>query len=360
MILERLDILNVRNIESAHLELHPGANLLLGPNGAGKTAVLEAVHLLIRGRSFRTNRTDSLVRHGEERVEVGIGCDDPNRGDVRLSYVRERGRTELRRDGSLVRQASPVAALLPIQLLLPDLADLVFGAPALRRQWLDWGAFHVKHEHADALRDYQRTLQHRNTLLRQQAIGTLPVWSAQLADLGEQVAATRRTYFEALVCEIEECMRQLDPALTVSFGYDPGWPQTSLAEALAQNLERDLRTGMSSRGPHRADVRIRAVGDVEAPAAATLSRGQAKTVAIALRLGQARDLLRNGQNSLFLIDDLGAELDRVRNERFYVLLHEMGCQIIATSAHGNAGDVLPMAAASRMFHVEQGRFSTTD
>lgn len=359
MILERLDLHNVRNIDRAHLALHPRVNLLLGPNGAGKTAVLEAVHLLVRGRSFRTSSTDALVRYGEERLEVGIGCEDANRGGVRLSYVRERGRTELRQDGSLLRQATPVAALLPIQLLLPDLADLVFGGPALRRQWLDWGTFHVKHEHADVQRDYRRTLRHRNALLRQRQIGTLPAWTAQLAELGERIGAARRTYFEALMPQVGECLRQLDPALAVSFDYDLGWRQASLADALNEDLERDLRTGMTNRGPHRADVRIRVGGEVDAPAATALSRGQAKTVASALRLGQARDLLGAGQRSLFLIDDLGAELDQTHNERFYGLLHEMGCQIIATSTHGEgvaaraAGGLLP-TAAGRTFHVKQG------
>lgn len=365
MILERLDVHNVRNIERAHLALHPRVNLLLGPNGAGKTALLEAVHLLVRGRSFRTSRTDALVRYGEERLEVGIGCEDPHRGGIRLSCVRERGRTELRQDGNVLRQSTPVAALLPIQLLLPDLAELVFGGPALRRQWLDWGTFHVEHEHADVQRDYRRTLRHRNALLRQRLTGTLPAWTAQLAELGERIGAARRAYFEALVPQVVECLRQLDPSLAVSFDYDLGWRQASLADALDSDIDRDLRTGTTNRGPHRADIHIRVGGEADALAAATLSRGQAKTVASALRLGQALDLLSAGQRSLFLIDDLGAELDQAHNERFYGLLNEMDCQIIATSAQGESvagldrGSLLP-TAAGHTFHVKQGQVGFAD
>ena len=354
MILERLDIENVRNIASARITLHPRINLLVGPNGAGKTSALEAIHLLIRGRSFRTTRADLVVRNASAAMAVGATVVDELRGTLRLRYGKQRGgRMELRRDGQGVRQASQVAALVPIQLLLPDLPELVFGAPAVRRQWLDWGVFHVKHEYSGTLGGYLRALRHRNALLRAGDLQTLPAWTAQLAELGEAVNDARQSYFERVRGEVTACLGALNPDLVVELGYFSGWKGNSLAELLGQQHARDVKLGATQAGPHRADVSITYESDA---AAQVLSRGQGKAVASALRLGQAKDLARTGKPSLFLIDDLGAELDERHNERYYGLLGELDCQIVATSTQGAIGDVLMRSRQGCTFHVKQGRF----
>ena len=354
MVVERLDVENVRNIEAAHLEFDPGLNLLVGPNGAGKTAALEALHLVFRGRSFRTTRTDSVVRHGAKRLAVGAGCRDPARGRIRVAYVRDGGRVELSRDGHAVRQSSAIATLQPIQLLLPDLSDLVFGAPAIRRQWLDWGTFHVKHDHAATLRDYLRVLRQRNALLRMDDRQTLHVWTEQVAELGELVAKNRRDYFELLKPEIELSLAALHAEVAMTVDYWPGWRGERLAETLGEQHDRDVKSGLTNAGPHRADIGIRCE---QGDASQVLSRGQGKVVASALRLAQARHLATAGRRSLFLIDDVGAELDEAHNERLATVLDDMDCQIVATSANPGAGDVLRGTRGGRLFHVEQGRLT---
>ena len=354
MIVQRIDIGNVRNVDSARLELDPGANLLVGPNGAGKTSALEAVHLAIRGRSFRTTRPDRVIRRGEERMSVVALLVDESVGSVRLGYARElRGRVELRRDGRLVRQTSRVASLLPIQLLLPDLPELVFGGPAGRRQWLDWGVFHVKQDYAQVLGAYLRALRHRNTLLRAADLKTLPVWTDRVAELGEAVAQARRQYFEHVIVHVAISLATLDPDLEVEWEYSPGWNADSFAEVLGQQVDRDVKSGTTQAGPHRADVRITCGSE---SAAQVLSRGQGKAVASALRMGQAKDLAMAGKRSLFLIDDLGAELDEEHNERYYRHLEDMECQIVATSTEGAIGEILMGSRGGRMFHVKQGHF----
>ena len=354
MIVEHVDIGNVRNIESGNLELDPRVNLLVGPNGAGKTSALEAIHLVMRGRSFRTTRVDRVIRHEQDAMFVAAALADDQLGIVRLGYAKQRhGKPELRRNGQVVRQASRVASLVPIQLLLPDLPELVFGSPAGRRQWLDWGVFHVKHDYAEVLGDYLRALRHRNALLREATDETLPAWTAQVAELGEAVAAARRGYFEQVEAEVLASLAALDPDLAIEFAYFPGWSADSLAEMLGQHLDRDVKLGATQAGPHRADLRITCASE---SAAEVLSRGQGKTVASALRLGQAKDLAKSGKPSLFLIDDLGAELDETHNQRYYRLLEEMDCQIVATATHGAVADVLMRSRGGRTFHVKRGRF----
>lgn len=354
MFVERLDVQNFRNIESAHLELAPRLNLLVGPNGAGKTALLEVLHLLIRGRSFRTNRSNSLLRHDTERMEIGSSLRDAQQGSLRLNYARGRnGSVSLHRDGRPVRQSSAVAALLPIQLLLPDLSDLVFGAPANRRQWIDWGAFHVKQEHAVNLRSYLRALRNRNALLRSGSSSTLNAWTMQVAEFGEAVDSGRSEYFERVAVQIRHCLVALNGELQVDFEYARGWGGDDLAETLENDSGRDIQAGLTNSGPHRADLHIRCD---EESAATVLSRGQGKLVATAMRLGQARDLMASGKPSLFLVDDVGAELDQAHNEELYSLLNSLDCQIVATSAHPDAGKWLDSQSPGHTFHVKHGHF----
>jgi len=262
---------------------------------------------------------------------------------------------ELSRDGHIVRQSSAIAMLQPIQLLLPDLSDLVFGAPATRRQWLDWGAFHVNHDHAATLRDYLRVLRHRTALLRANDHQTLDVWTEQAADLGARVAESRRAYFETVKPAIEESLSALRAEVAVTLAYWPGWRGESLAETLGEQHDRDVKSGLTNAGPHRADIGIKCE---QGDASDVLSRGQGKVVASALRLAQARHLATAGRPSLFLIDDVGAELDEAHSERLAAVLDDMDCQIVATSANPGAGDVLRGSRGGRMFHVEHGRLTT--
>ncbi|MCZ6620261.1 MAG: AAA family ATPase, partial [Gammaproteobacteria bacterium] len=97
MHFERLDISCFRNLATVSLELSPGLNFLRGPNGAGKTAVLEAVHMLVRGRSFRTQRSISLIQKEREFLTVRGAIDDEHQGGKTLAISKDqRGHTELK------------------------------------------------------------------------------------------------------------------------------------------------------------------------------------------------------------------------------------------------------------------------
>lgn len=359
MIVERLELRNFRNIAAATLELSPHFNFLIGPNGAGKTVVLEALHLLLRGRSFRTRRISFLIRHGAGDLAVQALCRDPVRGRENISLKKDRAnRSELRINEEPVRQTSAVAGLLPLQVLLPDLAELVFGEPRGRRQWLDWGAFHVKHDYIDVLRRYMRALRQRNALLRSGDTQTLDTWTDRMIEAGEIVISARTDYLRTVREALLSCIESLAPGLDIRVRHYPGFEGDSFAEEVGAHTPGDVKSGFTQVGPHRADVRL---GAGDNAAAGVLSRGQGKLVASAMRIGQARGLLTHqSRPSLILIDDVWTELDDDHSARFMRLLDGMGCQILATSTHE------PVAASSistdrvRVFHVKHGEISPSD
>lgn len=363
----------VRNLVSAAAELGPGLNLFIGPNGAGKTAILESLHLLARGRSFRSPRLSHLLQQGTKELLVRAAIElGPNQGGLlKVGLIkRHRGATDLHINGAKEPRLSVLARQLPIQLMLPSVSDLVFEGPTERRGFLNWGVFHVKHDYGTLSQQFNKVLKQRNSLLksfagRQSAVGAeLEVWNTQFVDLAEQINLARRQYLEEWRPYFERTLAQLNPLLDVSLAFHPGYSDSlenaenrpeytpDLMKLLSENLAREVKYGATQIGPQRADLKL-SMGN--APASAVLSRGQGKTVALALLVSQAQHLMESrDQASAFLIDDVGAELDGEHNRRFYQLLDEMNCQILATSTDLPVlGDEFPMQDV-RVFHVEQG------
>ena len=242
--------------------------------------------------------------------------------------------------------------MTPLQVMLPDIADLVFGGPAKRRNWLDWGTFHVKPSYLESLRKYLRAVKQRNALLKDQADSqTLHPWHEEVARLGESVTADRLGYLGQLLPHFESVLGELAPGLNLEVAYRRGWGrEEELRKLLAESNPREVKYGSTLWGPHRADVQIRCEG---APAGTVLSRGQGKLVACALQIGQASLLAVSEQRStVFLIDDAGAELDVAHNARFFRLLKQLGGQILATTTQHPGSELQDTA---RVFHVEHGR-----
>lgn len=366
MRLISLEAAGVRNLAAISIDCAPGLNIFAGPNGAGKTAIIEAVHLIARGRSFRSASIGAVISHGSRSLTVRAQIHDEHRGDIQAAVVKHRNdRNELHLNGQVERRASEIARLMPLQLLLPDASSLVFGAPQERRRFLDWGTFHVKPAYLDQLREYQRALQQRNALLRA-SIGRasdlareLRAWTDQLSALGRVVDAARQEYLDMLLPVTWSRLNSLASELDLTISYQSGWREgAALEDCLREGSARDVRFGLTHCGPHRADLRL-SVGAQHA--AAVLSRGQAKVVASALRLAQAELTNRvGGRKSLFLIDDVGAEMDALHNERFFGALEAMECQIFATTTSDIALGGAFAGAPGRVFHVEQGSCHQSD
>jgi len=157
----------------------------------------------------------------------------------------------------------------------------------------------------------------------------LAPWTRQFLELAQTVTDQRREYLEQLTPHFQRTLGVLAPGLPIEVGYACGWSEDrGLEKVLGESLSRELKFGATQSGPHRADV----VLTFEAKAVAgVLSRGQAKIVASALLISQAALLAQAEQRrTVFLIDDLGAELDVDHGRRLLALLRDTGAQILAT------------------------------
>ena len=358
MRLSRLEIRRLRRLAEVAILPGPGLNLLVGDNGAGKTSVLEAIHLLAYGRSFRGRVRDGLVASDAPTLEVYAEWDEEaGGGRRRKAGLRHGGQAwEGRLDGQSVASLGDLCASLAVVSFEPGSHALVSGGGEPRRRYVDWGLFHVEPDFLPLWRRYARALKQRNSLLKQRARdGQLDAWDHELAEVGEPMTRLREAYLAQLQVPLGAISADLAPMLgAAGIEFQPGWrrEELSLADALLLARDRDLQSGFTSVGPHRADWRVR---HAALPNGETLSRGQAKLTALTCVLAQARHYVdRRGEWPVVLLDDLASELDRAHQQRVLARLAAGRAQVFVT------GTELPAEAALRghehvVFHVEHGR-----
>lgn len=353
MYLEWLQVVNVRNLCAVKIEPVAGINVLFGPNGSGKTALLEAVSILGRCRSFRVAAIERVIRHQQEKLRVSAGLRLADDSSVVTGVERGRNELSIRYANRSVRRASEQAARVPIITFAPDSHRLVAGGPARRRRWLDWAMFHVEPGYLETWKSYYRALKHRNKLLRQRSNGQLAAWEWSMRQFAEKIDAQRRVFLDGLVSAAAEPGQRLGLS-PLSLEYDSGWrTDSTLDQCLAEHRRKDMERGNTRFGVHRSDVLVNAaarrIGHF-------YSGGQVKLSLLALCLAQGRVFKqRTGRMPILLLDDLAAELDETSQERIIRELAEYDGQVFITATTG--GDALK-SACQKMFHVEHGCFAT--
>lgn len=347
-----LTLQDFRCFDRVGVAFSPQVNVIWGENASGKTSLLEAVFLASRGRSFRSGYLDPLTRHGCDGFQVVAKVGSGPAGTVSIGLERQQSTLKVRIGGRPASSLAELADTLPVQLIDNQAHLLIDGGPRHRRQFLDWGVFHVEPAFFEAWKRYQRAIRQRNTLLRRSgSTREVQSWDAELGISGELLDQLRRRYLDALTETAANWTREALGGLEVSLEYRRGWTEDlGLEMALRAGLERDRQQGGTQVGPHRADLIIK----VDAhPARDRISRGQEKALAGTLLLAQAA-LYRQltGKTALLLLDDLPAEFDPDYLQRFSQQIAATGSQTLITAIDPGQ---LPGNLQGRLFHVEQGK-----
>ncbi|MCK4607855.1 MAG: DNA replication/repair protein RecF, partial [Gammaproteobacteria bacterium] len=276
MYLAEIEISNFRNLQHLKLELGPGFNVLYGDNGAGKTSFLEAIYYLALGRSFRSHISRYIIQYEEQQLIVFARVVDEDGATIPLGISRTRkGESELRVAGEAVNTQAQLAHLLPLQLINSSSYQLLEAGPKQRRQFIDWGMFHVEHSFLSCWQRAQRTLKQRNAILKQGdyvARAQIQVWDQELVAASQILHDLRSKYVIELIPIVQQLIETLLERTDVTLEYYPGWDiSRPLGELLQEHLARDLKLGYTTIGPQKADLRIRIRS---LPVQDVLSRGQ--------------------------------------------------------------------------------------
>lgn len=331
--LRHLVVSNLRVLSSCALDLDSDLVVFAGENGSGKTSVLEAIHLLSTGRSFRSRSAVDLIRRDAEQLVVQGEILDASGLPVRMGIEKRRGGAfRLRIDGTPVSRLVELARRLPLILITPDSQRLLSDGSDGRRRLVDWLLFHVEHRYGELHGRYRQALRQRNSMLRDhtRAPGVSDAWDQELVEAGEQLGAIRAHYAARIEQGLTDLLLELS-FVPVTVALRPGWPSNreSLAETLQRNWQRDLARGFTNEGPHRADLEFEVAGR---PARDVLSRGESKLLTVSIQLALAR-LLADFRKILpvVLVDELASELDERNRQKFFAALRDTGSQTLVTT-----------------------------
>ncbi len=305
MLIQWITIAEFRNYRSLSFHPDPGLNVLSGPNAQGKTNLLEAMGLLLVGRSFRGAKAVDLPRWGAAAVSLAGAV---ARGEVTREIRRGVAQRE---DGgwAVTGEGCPWARAIPFGW--QDLAILT-GGPQARRNFLDGFAAKVQPAHAAAHNRYRQILGRRNHLLQSGQCEYLQPWDEQLAKTGVEILARRRRAVVALEDEIASLYPELagtDQTVRLEYrsALGPEATEGEFLEALAARREDEMRRRSTLVGPHRDDLVVELDGhDMRSFG----SRGQQRLVVLALRLAEAGPVeAAVGSAPVLLLDDALSELD---------------------------------------------------
>lgn len=365
MLLQKIDILNFKNIPDASLEFGAGVNCLLGLNGMGKSNLLEAIHFLCMARPIRSVPEQMLLRHGCDSMMVkgDFEMDSGTRECVSCSIVKGKGKT-LRRNDKEYSRISQHIGRFPIVTVTPADSELVTGSAEVRRRLMDMVISQADASYLSRLIRYNRSLESRNKMLRAGVRDHLLYESveAQMADAASQIHNARREWVEEIILDFSRYYSRISgDAETASLQYRSVLSEQSMQEVFDSQRARDIALGYTSAGIHRDDIStrldqysMRRIG----------SQGQVKSFTLALRLAIFDYLKRRGGiKPILLLDDIFDKLDSQRVGRIIseVSSDDNFGQIFITDTNREHLDEtlagLRPGASSKLFEVSDGMFN---
>ncbi|QQT59068.1 DNA replication/repair protein RecF [Acinetobacter johnsonii] len=354
MQITRLNIERVRNLRTVALHGLQPFNVFYGQNGSGKTSILEAIHLLATGRSFRTHIPKHYIQTDTQDAIVFAQSNFEKIGMQKLLS----GEQLIKVNGDNIATQGQLAKILPLQLIDPQSTDIIDHGAKPRRQLLDWLMFHVEPEFYHAWQYYSRALKQRNSLLktrRNLSLADLEPWNKMLGDYGEMLHSQRVSIVEQWKGFFEQDLKHLLPDIEVQLEYSPGFhTELGLLNDLQSHHQKDLERRYTEYGPHKADLRLKtSLGDADV----VLSRGQKKLLIIALKLSQIAMLHACNKETVVLLDDLTAELDLTAQQRLIERLSQLGSQVFITTLEYESvkNHLHDLSISYQLFCVENGQ-----
>ena len=325
MILQRLSLVNFKNIREAELVFCGKLNCLVGDNGTGKTNLIDAVHYLSMCKSAFNLTDGQSVNHDADffmldgRYTVG-----ENREEITCGFKKGGGKV-LKRNGKEYEKLSEHIGLLPVVLVSPSDTSLIHESGEDRRKFLNTLLSQLDKGYLQALIKYNRILAERNKLLKNAFGGNsgefLEVLDMQLIDAGNRIHAKRRELIEQLTPVVAKYYAVLsDDREQVEISYKSELNNTPFEELLKNAAEKDRIMQHTTVGIHRDDIRMRIGGY---PLRKYGSQGQQKSFLVALKLAQFEVIEQHcNYKPILLLDDIFDKLDMDRVERLIRLVSD--------------------------------------
>lgn len=330
MQINNLYLENIRCIKKANFFLGEKINLISGVNGAGKSSLLEAIHILSTGKSFRTSKMDGVKNFDSNSFTISSTI-KRNGFEKIIGYRKEKSNIDIRINTENISRLSDLAKNFSLITFNSNSILIIEGEPQYRRRYIDWWLFHSNPDFYPEWLRYQKLLKQRNAALRQ-SNKFLSIWDEVLAESGETIDALRKSAIQIIMEEVISIINTTYSMQLSEFSwqYNSGWAKgETLLSALKRNQQRDILYGFTSIGSHRSDLRLLFYGK---DAKEYLSRGQQKVLSLIMltALASIHKKLLN-EAPIFMIDDISAELDARNRYTLIEKIIDFGGQIFLTT-----------------------------
>lgn len=340
MYLEKLQLVNTRNLQKEEIFFDKKLTVLIGKNGSGKTNILEAVRLLSIPKSFRAPTDFDVIHWEREFARIEGSYIDEGIVHSILYYVenknpgakRPRIQKTCKVDNTKVSSIELMGNILTV-LFSPQEMQLITDPPRERRSYLDSVLCQVDKRYCKDLLEYKKVVTQRNKLLqaiasRQSSEEMLVFWDQSLIDLGSKIVAKRQEMFDAYNAQIQDLYQEISGSDdTILVQYEPVATKETFEEMLEKKKNEELRTGYTVVGPHRDNFFFqfneRNIIDCG-------SRGECRSTLLALKKCEVQFIeAQTKKKPLLLLDDVFSELDVERQARLLSFLD--GVQTIITT-----------------------------
>lgn len=355
MVIKSIELADYRNYDSLELHFDKGTNILYGDNAQGKTNILEAIFVAATTKSHKGSKDREIIHFDKEEAHIRTYLEKEGvetRVDMHLRSSKSKG---IAVDGQKLKKAADLLGLCNVVFFSPEDLGIIKNGPSERRRFVDMELCQLDNFYLYNLNHYNKIVNQRNKLLKDMYLNpdlkeTLSIWDMQLVSFGSKIIERRRLFVEQLNEIIYDIHKRLSgDKEELEIKYEPDVETDEFEKKLKYNQDRDMKSKMTSAGPHRDDFSF-VIGDVDIRKFG--SQGQQRTAALSLKLSEIELVKKITKDTpVLLLDDVLSELDS--NRQNYLLNSIGDIQTIITCT-GLEDFVNNRFEINRVFKVSEG------
>lgn len=328
MYLQKLSLSGFKNYIEAEIVFSDKINCFVGNNGVGKTNLLDAIYYLSFCKSyFNSIDSQNIIHNGEFFAVHGIYSNEESTND-KVSCIQKRNHKKVfKLNGKVYNRLADHIGSIPLVMISPYDRDLINDGSELRRKYIDGVISQFDKAYLDDLLSYNKTLQQRNSVLKQMFEtgvsdqGTLDIWDDKLVLHGEKIYKKRKTFLKEFNPLFEEYYSKLVEANeSVRISYESQLHDNQFHSLIRNSFVRDRVLKYTSCGIHKDDL-VFTINNH--PVKKFGSQGQQKSFVIAIKLAQFEFTRRiKSFKPILLFDDIFDKLDDNRVMKIVQLVSE--------------------------------------
>ena len=316
MHLKNINLSNFRNYKNQYIDLINGINLFVGDNAQGKTNIIESIYLCAFGKSYRTTKDVEIVKFNSDfsRIELEYNKDNIDK-KIEL-YVDKENKKIIKKDDIKITKIAEHVGEIPVVIFSPDSLDIVKGAPAKRRKFLDMICSQLSKSYLIDLQEYTKCLKMKNSLLKNEKIDDdyISVIHEKMAMYIKKIVSFRSIVTDKLLNKAKVIEKNItNEKEDINIIYETEFLNLEveqIKEILDKFLYVEKIRKVSIKGIQRDDIKI-LINDVEVEKYG--SQGQNRTAMLTLKLADFEVLMEEkGETPILLLDDIMSELDKNR------------------------------------------------